>query len=369
MKKILHILPSFNKSWGGPRKMVAGLSKYISNNKLGIVDICCTNVYGNFSKTQKDSKINIYQFDVSIFNKIWITHSNGFKNFIKEKIRNYDILHIHEMWHFLHYYSTISAVNNKIPFIITPHGGLEKRRLKNLKKKIFATLFEKNICDQAKYIHTLTEFEEKDVLSLCPRANTKIIPNGVSINNPKKTNRNIYSKYGININTKIILFLGRLHNDKGIDLLIDCLNKENNHINNCILIIAGPDENQYRSRFKNINNIIFTGLVEGEEKENLFSAADVFVLPSHGEGFSLSILEAMSYNIPVIISKFCYFPDVEKYNAGIIVDLNVDSLYLAINKLLSNDNLRKQMGANAFNLVKKSYDEDIIYDQIVRLYN
>ena len=368
MRKILQILPSFNKSWGGPRKTGAELSNYISTNKFGLVDICCTNVYGDYSILEKNNEINIHQFDVSVFNKVWITHTNSFSDFLKEKICEYDILHIHEMWHYLHYLSAKISIKNKIPYIITPHGGLEKRRLNNIKKYIFAHLIEKKICDNAKYIHSLTKFENQDILSLSPNAKTIIIPNGVNIKPSFQNSCDIYSKYNIDQRAKKILFLGRLHKDKGLDLLINSFKKESIN-NNWNLIIAGPDQGNYEEVYKNNKNIIFTGLVEGVEKLNLLNIVDVFILPSYGEGFSISVLEAMSFKIPVIISKYCYFPEVEEFNTGIIIDLNQESIGNALNKILMNQSLQYKMGNNGFDLVKKKYENKFIYSQIMKLYN
>ena len=125
MKKILQIIPSFNNSWGGPKNMVENLSEYIITNNLAEVDIACTDVFGEFSKP-KNKNIKIIQSKTSFLNKIWIGHSNEFRKFINVKISDYDIIHIHEMWHFLHFYSIKLARKHKIPYIITPHGGLEK---------------------------------------------------------------------------------------------------------------------------------------------------------------------------------------------------------------------------------------------------
>ena len=365
MKKILQIIPSFNKSWGGPRKMVEELSNHIINEKFGNVDILCTNVFGDYSKS-KNEHINIYQFKTSIYNPIWIGHSNDFMKFINERIYEYDVLHIHEMWHYLHYYSIKLASKHKIPYIVTPHGGLEKRRLSSIKKKLFFRLIEKKICENAKYIHALTEFEENDILLSCPNATTRVIPNGINKAPQSEKINLVLNKFNINKSSKIILFLGRLHKDKGIDLLINSFKRIKEK--SWVLIIAGPDEHNYEQKYRNQKNIIFTGLVEGNQKACLFEICDVFILPSFGEGFSISVLEAMSYKKPLIISNFCYFPDIKKHNAGLIIELSEESIISALNKILNNDELKSEMGNNSFRLVREKYDDKSIYNQIIDLY-
>lgn len=366
MKNILQIIPSFNKSWGGPRRMVNDLSNYIINEKIGNVDIFCSNVFGNYSKTENE-KISVHQFNTSIFNKIWIGHSVEFKKFISENIFDYDVIHVHEMWHYLHYFSIKLARKYNIPYIITPHGGLEERRLKNFKKKIFFNLIEKNICNNAKYIHALTEHEEKDILTLCPDANTQVIPNGVGKAPKAKEAFKIKNELKINKSSKIILFLGRLHKDKGLDLLIRAFKMIEDR--DWVLIIAGPDEHGYRQRYKNVKNIIFTGLVDGNLKASLYEVSDVFILPSYGEGFSISLLEAMSYKKPLIISKFCYFSDIEKHNAGLVTELNEHEIIQSLHKILDDNNLKNEMRNNSFQLVKKKYDNKFIFKRMTKLYS
>tara|TARA_Y100000741_G_scaffold364082_1_gene354011 strand:+ start:9605 stop:10708 length:1104 start_codon:yes stop_codon:yes gene_type:complete len=366
LKKILQIIPSFNKSWGGPVRMVDDLSSYIIKEQIGSVDILCSNVFGDYSKTENE-KISVHQFNTSIFNKIWIGHSIEFKKFIADNILNYDVIHIHEMWHYLHFFSIKLARTHNIPYVITPHGGLEERRLKNIKKKIFFNLIEKNICNNAKYIHALTKYEEEDILSLCPDAKTQVIPNGVGKALKAKEAFKIKNELKINKSSKIILFLGRLHKDKGLDLLIRAFKKIEDR--DWILIIAGPDEHGYRQKYKNIKNTIFTGLVDGNIKASLYEVSDVFILPSYGEGFSMSLLEAMSYKKPLIISKFCYFSDIEKHKAGLIIELNENEIIKSLYKILDDDNLKNEMSNNSFQLVKKKYDNKFIFKKITELYS
>ena len=154
--------------------------------------------------------------------------------------------------------------------------------------------------------------------------------------------------------------------DKGLDLLINTFKKIENK--DWVLVIAGPDEHGYKQKYKNEKNIIFTGLVDGNQKASLYEICDVFILPSFGEGFSISILEAMSYKKPLIISKFCYFPDIEKYDAGLTIELNEDSIFNALHKILDNKELKTKMGQNSYSLVKGKYDRKEVYNQLIKLY-
>tara|TARA_A100001015_G_C14892727_1_gene673121 strand:+ start:454 stop:1197 length:744 start_codon:yes stop_codon:yes gene_type:complete len=237
LKKILQVLPSFNPSWGGPKKMVENFVEYIEKEKFADVDIVVTDIVGPSSKVN-NSRVNIYELKVTALSKIWKTYSNDFKIFLNKNITNYDLIHIHEMWHYLHYYSAKLATKNKIPYIITPHGGLEKRRLQDYKKKLFLNLVEKKILQNAKYIHALTKYEESDIIYTCPNANTVIVPNGVPEALPPKDKNKVLSNYKIDQNSKKILFLGRLHPEKGVDILLKSFKKKQFNNGEWTLILA-----------------------------------------------------------------------------------------------------------------------------------
>jgi glycosyltransferase involved in cell wall biosynthesis len=88
------------------------------------------------------------------------------------------------------------------------------------------------------------------------------------------------------------------------------------------------------------------------------SGSNVFVLPSHSEGFGMSILEAMICGLPVVITKECHFPEVKKMQAGKIINGNVDELAEIILELLDNPDLCRRMGDAGRQLVKDKYTWD-----------
>ena len=351
--------------------MVRNLAKtLIENNYFAEVDVCSSNVIGKSELLNNNNRnIKIMQFNISKLNNLWITHSYEYKNYIDTNIMNYDLIHIHEMWHYFHYYTAKLAIKKKVPFIITPHGGLEKRRLNNIKKKIFAYFIEKKICRRARYVHALTKFEESDIKSLEIRAKTVVIPNGVELPRHQEKSNTFRQEYSIPKKAKVILFLGRLNIQKGVLLLIQSFIEMVKNNKNWVLVLAGPDEHNFNKKYQNkVENIIFTGLVTGKQKEELFQGVDVLIMPSFGEGFSMSILEAMSYRLPVIISKYCYFPDIEKNNAGIEIELNKNSIYNALKTILNNQNISLNMGNNAFRLVREKYNLNKSVINIYKLY-
>lgn len=114
--------------------------------------------------------------------------------------------------------------------------------------------------------------------------------------------------------------------------------------------------------------VFFTGFVEGETKTRMLSAAEMFVLPSYSEGFSIAILEAMAHAKPVIISTACGFPEIALEGAGIIVHPDFHELAEAMDRVLSNAKLAKEMGANGRSLIEQKYSWDKIAYETIEMY-
>ncbi len=109
-------------------------------------------------------------------------------------------------------------------------------------------------------------------------------------------------------------------------------------------------------------------MVQGDEKINLLARCDLFCLPSMGEGFSIAILEAMASGKPVMISPGCHFPDVERYNAGWIIERDIEKLAAALASALHFSDDVKIRGNAALNLAKTFYSWDYTIERLEAVY-
>ena len=172
-----------------------------------------------------------------------------------------------------------------------------------------------------------------------------------------------------------ILFLGRLHPKKGLDILTKAFAEIAHTRSNVHLVIVGPDEVGYRSKMQQelqnrgaASMATFTGPLGGRDKLAAFSAADIFVLPSYSEVLGLTVIEAMACGLPVIISRQCYFPEVAEANAGLVIDTDPTQLAQALLRLIGEPQLRRDMGKRGQALVSQRYTWDKVADQMQQLY-
>ena len=142
------------------------------------------------------------------------------------------------------------------------------------------------------------------------------------------------------------------------------------------LLIVGPDKWGYKATLEKtlkregvMDKVIFTGILTGDQKNSALSCANVFVLPSHSEGFGMAILEAMLCGLPVVISRQCGFKEVEEINAGRIVDIDAMTISEALIELFDNPRACKEMGERGKRFIEKGeYSWDLIGEQILSVY-
>ncbi len=324
--------------------------------------------------------VDVRVFPESIFARIWRNHSFQLPRALRKEVGRFDIVHIHELWHHSHFAAYRVAKSLAIPFVVSIHGALEPWGLnfKKCKKKIYSSLIQRRILREASALHAITSREVESIKNFKINNKIVVIENGIDLREfqtlpPKQQLAEYFPELR---NKEIILFLGRLHINKGLDILIRAFGRIIEKRPEARLLLVGPDENGYKKQIvrlihaENIaEKVIFTGLLVGEKKRSALSGADLFVLPSYSEGFSISILEAMAAGLPVVITKSCNFPEVEKQNAGIVINPDVGELAEAMYKLLANIEIRRKMGENGKKLIMEKYNWEVISDKMLNLYS
>jgi glycosyltransferase involved in cell wall biosynthesis len=265
------------------------------------------------------------------------------------------------------------------PYIVTLHGTLSPWCLnhKAIKKRIYAFLIQKRMLREAGGIQSFSESEAVQLGDYNINNSATIIPNGLDVESFADLKLydffdDIYPELN---NKKVILFLGRLHPVKGLDLLCKSFGEVVKSRNDVRLIIAGPDTEGYKkdleSILKSVNaydKVIFPGMLKEANKYAALNRANVFVLSSYSEGQSIAILEAMISELPVIITEQCYLNEVAETESGIIIEPEVDQLTQALLKLLDNASLCKKMGKNGKKLVTNYYSWDRISGKMIEFY-
>ena len=383
--KILHVINTLSPRYGGPVNACKALCSSLAhagedvtiyttdlNYPIGVRDVV-------LNQEIKQDGYSLYYFHVQ-FNS-YVFSVDYFKA-IKKNINKFDIVHIHGIYRFPQAVTAYFCRKYNLPYIIRPHGSLSpylfnsKRR--KLRKRLYEYIIENRNLNNASAIHYTTEEEMVLAKPLGLKSNTFINPISLDISkyNDLPVKGIFRGKYKIDNSKKIILYLGRINFVKGLDILIKAFAKTLNRFQNVLLVIAGPDNEGYQTQveqwIKNEKigtNVIFTGMLIGDDVLELLKDTDIFVLPSYTENFGIAVAEAMACGLPVVVSnKVNIYRDVLKAGAGLVTNCDSNEISDAFFQLLENEKRRKTLGRAGVKLVKEKYSPDKVVKNVIKLY-
>lgn len=371
---ILQVVPYFNPKFGGDVNVCYNISKELT--KIGHdVTILTTNF--EFDKDYADSipKVNVVSFEC-YFNILFFLYSPMMKKWLKNNIKDFDVIHLHTFRSYqnniIHKYSG----KFNIPYVLQAHGSMPGNAQKqNLKRLYDATWGRSILCDASKLVAlNKTELYQYEKMG-ATADKIEVVPNGINLSECVNLTEEMgfRKKYGINDNEKIILYVGRLHKTKGLDLLVKAFGDVSKNLDDVKLVFVGPDDG-YKSSLENFiqglnleNKVVFTGFVSQEEKMGTYADADVFVTPNFS-GFPITFLEACASGTPIVTTNNGDNLDWIHDNVGYVVDYDKDQLFDAIDRILSDQSLRKSFDIRCKKLVKENFVWSKVVKNIESLY-
>jgi glycosyltransferase involved in cell wall biosynthesis len=388
--KILHVIATMDPTHGGPiqgvRSYVAEFYKLSFKNEV----VCLDDPQKSFLK------VDFIVHGLGPCKRPWC-YSPKLRPWLKQNLERFDVVLIHGLWLYHGFAVTqeIEALKKqndsslKIPKVfVMPHGMLDPyfqkapgRKLKALRNILYWKLIESKVVNKAEGILFTCEEElllaAKTFRGYHPKKVLNIL---YGIESPPSFNASmqqvLLQQSPQLIERQYLLFLSRIHEKKGLDLLIQAfaevyVNKPGNteEINPPefpLLVIAGPGINsQYGKKLKELvaqlnleNMIIFPGMLLGEAKWGAFYGCQSFILPSHQENFGIAVAEALACSKPVLISKrINIWREISNCNAGLMEE---DSLEGTKNLLLDWKSLdpqrKKRMGENGRNCYENNFE-------------
>ena len=236
------------------------------------------------------------------------------------------------------------------------------------KKRLVHWLFEDRNVRSVRFWRALTATEADQIAATGARQPIVVIPNGLDVADfaqPADSERPIRTALveGLAKRSRRMLFLGRIHPKKGLSLLLPAWARVLSRARDWELVIAGPDEGGHLQEMRSLaaklgldGRVIFTGLVQGEEKVRLLHSADVFVIPSFSEGLPMSVLEALACEVPVVATRESNVGDLMASGSGWECGATVDSLAEALERaVIAPQAERDERGAVGRRVVETRY--------------
>jgi glycosyltransferase involved in cell wall biosynthesis len=296
---------------------------------------------------------------------------------------DFDLIHAHSYGYFQVNVSGLNKRMRDTPFVLTPHfhppwsmwGGDKRKKL----RKVYDRIFAPSVLHSVDRIIGVSHHEMELLQDIITFDTSKIryIPNGIDFSRfepiPKPDSfLNEYKPKG-----NMILYVGRLASNKGLEVLISSAPKVLKEHPNTTFVLVGEDEGMKEKLVQQAENlgvrknILFTGHLTDEALFlSAYAACDIFVLPSEYEAFGIVLLEAQACKKPVIGTRVGGVPEaIGTEGAGVVVEYNdPDALAEEINKLLADPKLRKKMGEIGRKRVRDQFTWENVVDQIEGVY-
>ncbi len=333
--RILFVIRTLNPAWGGPVQGFKNLSLQAQKNGLQ-VEVACVDdpgaawLQGWHLPVHAVGKGSLGMYGYSAQLDQWLA----------AKISEFDAVVVHSIWMYFSYAVWKAATRHQVPYYLFIHGALDPwfkqyYPRKNLKKQLYWRFFESKVMRDAAAVLFTTE-EEKQLahnMFLPYQCNPAVV--GYGIVSPPGTKNGVNrwkafqefsASYPALKGRKFCLYLSRIHEKKGIDLLLESYVRLKQELEDTVLVMAGPGEPATVENFQALgrrlglgDRVLWTGALYEGSKWSAMQAADMYILPSHQENFGISVVEALACRTPVLISnKVNIWREVEQNSAGFI---------------------------------------------------
>jgi len=306
-------------------------------------------------------------------------HVLGPEASLDRSIRSAGVVHFHGLWQGHTRRGCRAARLANVPYLVAAHGMAEPWALRHkaLKKKVYTALVEGRNLRAASCLHALSRPEVGHLRTLAPRTSIALVPNGVDLSpfEGLPARSELEAEFPELTGKFVLLFFGRLHVKKGLDLLAGALGAVRREHPEAHVLLAGNDDGAlapFRERAEAegvADRITCLGHVSGERARRVWGAADAFVLPSYSEGFSMAILEALACRLPSLITTACHFPELADAGGGIVVEPTLGGVTAGLRDLLGRSpGDRGRLARNGRELVERRYTWDRQADRLASVY-
>ena len=330
---ILRVITSMDPKIGGPTEGIRQIQNALSDGGYDVnCEIACMDNPDSPWIENSSTTIHALGKKASTY-----SYSKKFSSWLDANVSKFDLVIIHGIWQYHSYAAYRACYKNNIPYYLYTHGMLdpwfkETYPLKHLKKMAYWLMFEQKVVNNAKGV--IFTCEEEKILarkSFPVYSPNEIVTSYGTLGSPISISKDdaiasFNERFPELKDKKIILFMGRLHEKKGCDILLNSFARVSNSIKNIHLMFAGPNDSLYAKKLieesENLGIkelVTWAGMLQGKLKWGAYYCCNVFCLPSHQENFGIVVAEALSCSKAVLISdKVNIWREIEATRAGII---------------------------------------------------
>lgn len=362
---VLHVISGLDPRAGGTTSALAGMVR--AQHDAGL-NVAVLSTHTRDLQHDTIDQLKRHGIDVTLVGPTRppLHGCPGLAGALRSAIHATDVVHIHGLWEQVQHEAARLATRSNKPYVISPHGMLDPWSLaqSRLRKRLYLAWRLRRHLERAQALHFTTETERDLTRPLGLHTPALVEPLGLHLEEytPPSVRGQFRRTHPQLADHPMLLFMGRLHPRKGIDLLLSAMaDLEHRHAR---LVFAGPDTHGYRARAETqarqlglSERVLFTGMLEKSEKLAALADADLFVLPSEHENFGIVVIEALAMDTPVLVSdRVALAPALRPAAVGAVLPLDADTWTRAIDQWLGDPARRNNAARHAQPVVRERYD-------------
>jgi glycosyltransferase involved in cell wall biosynthesis len=351
--RVLHVIPSVAERSGGPATAILPMCRALVEQAADVA-LVATNEGLTQTNTERftDYKgVPARFFPVQLGASF--KYSRPLAAWLKRNLHDFDVVHIHAVFNHASVAAAGACRNVNVPYVVRPLGTLDPWSMKQkpVRKRVFWLVSGRKMLEHSAAVHYTAQAEKEATEKYLRMNHGRVIPLGVEAGDAAQSN-GLSEWFPALAQQPYVLVLSRLDPKKGLDVLIEAFVSlvRRPQFAGWRLVIAGDGPREYVAALKekaaNSHRIVFTGWVEGEQKEALLRNASLLALPSRHENFGFCVMEAMARGVPVLLSPQVNLArEIEAADAGWIVER--DELTGGLVAALEDESARARRGQAA----------------------
>jgi glycosyltransferase involved in cell wall biosynthesis len=364
---VLHVSPYFAPAYryGGPPRSILGLCRALSRAGAR-VEACTTTADGSegLPPSPPDGEvvdgIRVHRLPLTRPRRVFA--ARGMASHLARRLDTFDLVHVHGLWHAPGWLAARAARRRARPYVVSPRGMLDPASLAHhaWRKRLLYGLLERRHLAGASLLHATSETE---ALALGMRGlgvDVAMVPNGVDLPEPPAARGAFRQTLGLTPAQPLIVFLGRIHPIKRLDLVAQALDRVRAERPDACLVLAGPDEGGHRRRLAPLFQasaaaVRWLGTVTTEQRQALLADATALLLCSDSESFGLAVAEGLAAGVPVVTTRTVPWRVVADAGCGFWVPQSAEAVAEALLALVADPDAARRMGQRGRTLVRDRY--------------
>lgn len=381
---MLHVIPSISERSGGPGQAIIPMCRSLVAQGVDVLLATTDDNLPNGSGPVRQTITEYKDLPVIFFPKqlgASFKYSRPLAKWLDGNVANFDLVHIHAVFNHACIAAARACRRHDVPYLVRPLGTLDpwSMKQKSLRKRVFWKAGVKTMLSAAAAIHYTAKAEQSATEQSLGLDHGSVVPLGIDLPTGKLASRKALARKLPSLGERpYVLVLSRLLPTKGIDVLLGAFLSlvKQRDMAQWSLVLAGEGPEDYIGSLKHAvaaadaaEQVLFSGWLEGEDKDAALSNASLLALPSYHENFGLCVMEALAFGVPVLVSPHVSLAaDIEAAGAGWVAEIEKAALQTTLEAALSSDEERGRRGVEGRALAAR-FDWSVVGAKLTDLYS